>query len=108
VSARGKPSCGSSQVRPEAKPSHHFPGNLELFLHSALGKAEVIPDQFSSKGTCMNSNQATFTVMAALCSFGFGQSPPATILTIEMEKVGRYNENFATPQRNGTSTTMEA
>jgi hypothetical protein len=56
----------------------------------------------------MNSNQATFTVMAALCSFGFGQSPPATILTIEMEKVGRYNENFATPQRNGTSTTMEA
>ena len=44
----------------------------------------------------MNSNQATFTVMAALCSVAFCQSPPATILTIEMENVVRYNENFAT------------
>ena len=56
----------------------------------------------------MNSNQATFTVMAALCSVAFCQSPPATILTIEMENVVRYNENFATPQKNGTSTAMEA
>ena len=34
--------------------------------------------------------------------------PQATILTIEMENVVRYNENFASPQKNGTSNPVEA
>src|SRR5450759_804170 len=47
-------------------------------------------------------------LMAVLGSTASAQTPPATILTIEMENVVRYNENFASPGRNGTSTAMEA
>lgn len=36
------------------------------------------------------------------------QTPQATILTIEMENVVQYQESFANPQKNGTSTAMEA
>lgn len=56
----------------------------------------------------MNLNQATLTVMAALCSIASAQTPQATILTIETENVVRYAENFANPQQNGTSATMGA
>jgi hypothetical protein len=49
-----------------------------------------------------------FGLMAVLGSTTSAQTPPATILTIEMENVVRYNENFASPARNGTSTAVEA
>jgi hypothetical protein len=35
------------------------------------------------------------------------QTPPATILTVEMENVVQYQENFASPPKNGTSPNME-
>jgi hypothetical protein len=44
---------------------------------------------------------------AAVASTASAQTPQATVLTIEMENVVRYNENFANPQKNGTSTAME-
>jgi uncharacterized protein (TIGR03437 family) len=43
----------------------------------------------------------------ALCSIASAQTPQPTILTIEMENVVQYDENFINPQKNGTSTTME-
>ena len=51
-------------------------------------------------------------VLASLATVALGstasaQTPQATILTIEMENVVRYNENFANLQKNGTSTAME-
>jgi len=49
----------------------------------------------------------SLTLMTALCSVALAQTPPATILTIEMENVVQYQENFANPQKNGTSTAME-
>ena len=33
----------------------------------------------------------------------FAQTPASTILTVEMENVVQYQENFANPQKNGTS-----
>jgi len=36
------------------------------------------------------------------------QTPAATILTVEMENVVQYQENFANPPKNGSSTNMEA
>jgi hypothetical protein len=48
------------------------------------------------------------SLMAVLGSTAWAQTPQFTILTIEMENVVRYNENFASPARNGTSTAMEA
>ncbi len=51
---------------------------------------------------------ASLTLTAVLWSIASAQTPPATILTIEMENVVQYQESFANPQKNGTSTTMEA
>src|SRR5438105_3172312 len=50
---------------------------------------------------------ACFAMAVVLGCTAAAQTPTATILTIEMENVVRYNENFANPQRNGTSTAME-
>src|SRR5258706_3532513 len=50
---------------------------------------------------------ASLALMAALCCVASAQTPPVTILTIEMENVVQYDENFANPQKNGTSTAME-
>jgi hypothetical protein len=36
------------------------------------------------------------------------QTPPATVLTVEMENVVQYQENFANLPKNGTSPNMEA
>src|SRR5260221_10047691 len=47
-------------------------------------------------------------VTAGLGSNARAQAPQATILTIEMENAIQYQESFANPQMNGTSTTMEA
>jgi hypothetical protein len=49
-----------------------------------------------------------FGLMAVLGSTTSAQTPQATILTIEMENVVQYQESFASPQKNGTSTAMEA
>jgi hypothetical protein len=46
--------------------------------------------------------------LTALGSAASAQTPQATILTIEMENVVQYDETFANPQKNGTSTAMEA
>jgi hypothetical protein len=54
------------------------------------------------------ATRASFGLMAVLYSIASAQTPQSTVLTIEMENVVRYNENFASPARNGTSTTMEA
>jgi uncharacterized protein (TIGR03437 family) len=57
----------------------------------------------------MNLNQATtLTALAALCSIAYAQAPQSTILTVEMENIVEYQENFANPQKNGTSTAMES
>jgi hypothetical protein len=48
---------------------------------------------------------------ALTASLGFSalaQTPASTILTVEMENVVQYQENFANLQKNGTSTGMEA
>jgi hypothetical protein len=42
-----------------------------------------------------------------LGSAALAQAPPPTILTIEMENVVQYQESFANPQKNGSSTVME-
>src|SRR6266404_8626741 len=52
--------------------------------------------------------RTTLALTALFCSIAWAQTPPATILTIEMENVIQYQESFANPQKNGTSTTMEA
>jgi len=44
---------------------------------------------------------------AGLGSNAWAQAPPATILTIEMENVVQYQENFANPTKNGSSTVLE-
>src|SRR6266851_4019439 len=51
---------------------------------------------------------ASLALTAILQSTASAQTPQATILTIEMENVIQYQESFANPQKNGTSTTMEA
>jgi hypothetical protein len=45
--------------------------------------------------------------LPALALMALAQTTQSTILTVEMENVVRYNENFASPQKNGTSTAME-
>ncbi len=45
---------------------------------------------------------------AGLASIAAAQTPQTTILTVEMENVIQYQEGFANPTKNGTSTTMEA
>ena len=45
---------------------------------------------------------------ASLGSSGVAQSPAPTILTIEMENVVQYQENYANLPKNGTSSVMEA
>jgi hypothetical protein len=47
---------------------------------------------------------AAIIVLGATAS---AQTPPPTILTIEMENVVQYQESFANPQKNGTSTVIE-
>src|SRR5260370_21825822 len=49
----------------------------------------------------------SLALMTAACSIALAQTPPATILTIEMENVVQYQENFTNPPKNGTSTAME-
>jgi hypothetical protein len=51
---------------------------------------------------------ACLALTAALTPTTPAQTPQATILTIEMENVVQYQENFANLQKNGTSTAMEA
>ena len=41
-------------------------------------------------------------------SIASAQTPAATILTVEMENVVQYQENYANQQKNGTSPVMEA
>src|SRR5258708_2397258 len=53
------------------------------------------------------ATRATIALTTVICSIASAQTPQATVLTIEMENVVRYNENFANPQGNGTSTTVE-
>src|SRR5260370_1435604 len=53
------------------------------------------------------ATRATIALTTVICSIASAQTPQATVLTIEMENVVRYNENFANPQGNGTSTTMK-
>ncbi len=50
---------------------------------------------------------ASLALTAALGSIASAQTPPTTILTIEMENVVQYDENFVNPPKNGTSTAME-
>jgi hypothetical protein len=45
---------------------------------------------------------------ASLGLYASAQTPASTILTIEMENVVQYQENFANLPKNGTSTAMEA
>lgn len=51
---------------------------------------------------------ASLGVTAVFCSTAAAQPAPPTILTIEMENVVRYNENYTNPQKNGTSAVAEA
>ncbi|HEV3201931.1 MAG TPA: hypothetical protein VGZ73_28735 [Bryobacteraceae bacterium] len=53
------------------------------------------------------ATRASLPLMMALCSIAPAQTPQSTILTIEMENVVQYQESFANPQKNGTSTAME-
>jgi hypothetical protein len=53
------------------------------------------------------ATRAIIAVTTVICSVASAQTPPATILTIEMENVVQYDENFTNPQKNGTSTAME-
>jgi hypothetical protein len=64
-----------------------------------------------TKGNNMALQPVVLTFLgltATLCSTASAQTPQATILTIEMENVVQYQENFANLQKNGTSTVMEA
>ncbi|MFN7936357.1 MAG: hypothetical protein U0R19_23720 [Bryobacteraceae bacterium] len=45
--------------------------------------------------------------MTLFGSLAFGQAPQSTVLTVEMENVVQYQENFANLAKNGTSTGME-
>ncbi len=45
---------------------------------------------------------------AAFCGPILAQTPQVTVLTVEMQNVVEYQEGFANPQKNGTSTAMEA
>src|SRR5205807_7998468 len=54
-----------------------------------------------------HATRTTLALTALFCSIAWAQTPPATILTIEMENVIQYQENFANPLKNGTSTAME-
>ena len=49
---------------------------------------------------------ASLALTAGLASTALAQTPQAAILTVEMESVVQYQEGFANPARNGTSTTM--
>jgi hypothetical protein len=71
---------------------------------------EETPDAFNTKGNNIVVRRAVLACLAltvVLGSNASAQTPPATILTIEMENVVQYQENFANPQKNGTSTAME-
>lgn len=64
-------------------------------------------------GSRINSRlpQAILEVLAlaaAVVANASAQTTPVTILTIEMENVVQYQENFANPAKNGTSTGLEA
>jgi uncharacterized protein (TIGR03437 family) len=48
------------------------------------------------------------SLVFALGSVVWAQTPAVTILTVEMENVVQYQENYANLQKNGTSTVMEA
>ena len=55
--------------------------------------------------------RAILRCLALTAMLGFNasaQTPAATILTVEIENVVEYQENFASQQKNGTSTVMEA
>ena len=55
--------------------------------------------------------QTILRYIAFTASLGFdalAQTPASTILTIEMENVVQYQENFANLSKNGTSAVMEA
>src|SRR5437588_777171 len=70
-----------------------------------------IHNAFNKKGNKMILRRVILTGLALAAGLGsnaWGQAPPATILTIEMENAIQYQESFANPQMNGTSTTMEA
>src|SRR6266849_6651232 len=72
---------------------------------------EETRNAFKTKGNKMVLTRVVLACLgltAVLWSTASAQTPSATILTVEMENVVRYNENFANPARNGTSTTMEA
>ena len=58
-------------------------------------------------GPCA-ATRASLALIGMLCPVALAQTSPATILTVEMENVVRYNENFANPQKNGTSNNVEA
>ena len=53
------------------------------------------------------ATRAIIALTTVICSVASAQTPQATILTIEMENVVQYQENFTNPQKNGTSTAME-
>jgi hypothetical protein len=50
---------------------------------------------------------AGLALTVALWSTASAQTPLPTVLTIEMENVVQYQESFANPQKNGSSTAME-
>jgi hypothetical protein len=56
--------------------------------------------------TFAKSSQA-LALTVVLWSRASAQTPQPTILTIEMENVVQYQEGFANPQKNGTSTALE-
>src|SRR5207302_5570802 len=53
------------------------------------------------------ATRAIIAVTTVICSVASAQTPQSTTLTIEMENVVQYQENFVNPQKNGTSTAME-
>jgi hypothetical protein len=62
----------------------------------------------------MISTKKSYTILryaALTASLGLGalaQTPASTILTVEMENVVQYQENYANQPKNGTSAVMEA
>src|ERR1035437_8682500 len=62
----------------------------------------------------MISTKKSYTILryvALTASLGLGalaQTPAPTILTVEMENVVQYQENYANQPKNGTSAVMEA
>jgi uncharacterized protein (TIGR03437 family) len=65
-------------------------------------------NKFQPKGSlALRQSLLAGLACTVLCSTAWSQAPPTTILTIEMESAVQYQENFANPQKNGTSTVME-